>query len=251
MNCDQCKEQVSAFLDNELDDANSATVQSHIAVCADCAKVCEDFAMILDFCVEEDEFDPILTPNSNALWCRINNIIETEVKSELDKEKAEEIPEKRGFVSGVWKNSWQMSFGQVFASILGIALISSLLTIVGIRNYSSTPENLPEDVTVSESIFQKVMGRIGLVETPIQARARKLEEQQKVIDYWNQRVELRRQGWNGQVRETFDRNLKEINQVVFEYNSILEKNPQDNLSSEMLNEAMKEKMDLLRAFSEL
>lgn len=250
MNCDQCKEQISAFLDNELDETSSANVQTHISVCAECAKVCEDFAMILDFCVEDEEFDPIATPNSNALWCRINNIIETDVKSELEKE-IEEIPEKRGFVSGIWKNSWQMSFGQVFASILGIALISSLLTIIGIKNYSSTAENLPENVTVSESIFQKVLGRIGLVESPFQARARKLEEQQKVIDYWNQRVELRRQGWNGQVRETFDRNLREINQVVFEYNTILEKNPQDNLTGEMLNEAMKEKMDLLRAFSEL
>lgn len=251
MNCDQCKEQISAFLDNELDETSSSNVQGHIAVCADCAKVCEDFAMILDFCVEDEEFDPALTPNSNALWRRINNIIETEVTTELEKEKVRAIPEKRGFLSGIWKNSWQMSFGQVFASVLGIALISSLLTIVGIKNYLGSPENLDENATVSESIFQKVLGRIGLVESPIQARERKLEEQQKVIDYWNQRVELRRQSWNGQVRETFDRNLKEINQVVYEYNAILEKNPQDNLTGEMLDAAMKEKMDLLRAFSEL
>ncbi len=251
MNCDQCKEQISAFLDNELDETSSANVQTHISVCSECAKVCEDFAVILDFCIEEDEFDPIATPNSNALWCRINNIIETDVKAELEKEKIENVPEKHGFFSGIWKNSWQMSFGQVFASFLGIALISSLLTIIGIKNYSSASENLAENVTVSESIFQKVLGRIGLVESPVQARERKLKEQQKVIEYWNQRVELRRQSWNGQVRETFDRNLKEINQVVFEYNTILEKNPHDNLTGEMLNEAMNEKMDLLRAFSEL
>ncbi len=251
MNCEQCKEQISAFLDNELDETSSANIQTHLAICAECAKVCEDFAMILDFCLEEETAEPVLTPNSNALWCRINNIIETEVRTEIENHKVEEQPVNQGWFSKVWRNSWQMSFSQVFASMLGIALISSLLTIVGVKNFSKSNDDFTENATVSETIFDKVLGKIGLVETPQQARVKRIEEQQKVIDYWNQRVEARRQNWNGQVRETFDRNLREINQVVYEYNSILEKNPQDNLTVEMLDAAMKEKMDLLRAFSEL
>lgn len=253
MNCEQCKEQISAFLDNELDETSSANVQTHLAICAECAKVCEDFAMILDFCVEEVEIETSLPPNSNALWRRINNIIETEVQTEIEKDKVaeEEQLANQGWFSKVWRNSWQMSFSQVFASMLGIALISSLLTIVGVKNFSKTGDDFTESATVSETIFDKVLGKIGLVETPQQARQKRIEEQQKVIDYWNQRVELRKQDWNGQVRETFDRNLREIDQVVYEYNTILEKNPQDNLTGEMLDAAMKEKMDLLRAFSEL
>jgi hypothetical protein len=250
MNCEQCKEQISAFLDNELDQTSSENVQTHLAVCLDCAKVCEDLALIVDFCIE-DEAEPILSPNSNALWCRINNIIETEVKPELAQETIQTETADQGLFSKVWNNSWQMSFSQVFASFLGIALISSLLTIVGIKNFSAPTEGFADNATVSETIFDKVLGRIGLIETPQQARLRKIQEQQKVIDYWNQRVELRRQSWNGQVRETFDRNLREIDQVVYEYNTILEKDPQDNLSGEMLDAAMKEKMDLLRAFAEL
>lgn len=251
MNCELCKEQISAFLDNELDAPAASAIQEHLAVCPDCAKVCEDFAMILDFCVDGEEFDAVPPANSNALWCRINNIIETDVRKELEKNKLEEIPEKRGWFSGLWQKGWQMSFAQVFASVLGIAVISSLLTIVGVKNYSSAAEPAFGEATVTESIFQKVLGKIGLVETPLQARERRIKEQQKVIDYWNQRVSVRRQNWNGTVRDTFDRNLREINQVVYEYNTILEKNPQDNLTGEMLDAAMKEKMDLLRAFSEL
>ncbi len=250
MNCEQCKEQISAFLDNDLDHTSSANVQTHLAICADCAKVCEDLALIVDFCIE-DEAESVLSPNSNALWCRINNIIETEVKPELQQEKAEPETADQGLFGKIWKNNWQMSFSQVFASFLGIALISSLLTIVGLKNFSAVTENSAESATVTETIFDKVLGKIGLVETPQQARKRRVEEQQKVIDYWKQRVELRRQDWNGQVRETFDRNLREIDQVVYDYNTILEKDPQDNLSGEMLDAAMKEKMDLLRAFSEL
>lgn len=250
MNCEQCKEQISAFLDDELDEVSSEIIQNHLAVCAECARICEDLSMIVDFCIEE-EAEEILSPNSNALWCRINNIIETEVKTELAKENPEPEPVNQGWFSKVWNNSWQMSLSQVFASFLGIALISSLLTIVGIRNFSAPNREMTESVTVSETIFEKVLGKIGLVETPQQARAKKIEEQKKVIEYWNQRVEARRQDWNGQVRETFDRNLKEIDQVVYEYNSILEKNPHDNLTGEMLDAAMNEKMQLLRAFSEL
>lgn len=248
MNCEKCKEQISAYLDNELDEISSANVQEHIAACSDCAKVCEDLSMILDFCVEEVEFEAEVPPNSKALWRRINNIIETEV------EELKPVPEpvdNRSWFARLWQNSWQMSFSQVAASFVGIALISSLLTFVGIKNYSAETEIDATATTVSESVFQKVLGRLGLVETPAQARGRRLAEQQKVIDYWNQRVELRRKNWNGQIRETFDRNLREINQVVYEYNSILEKNPQDNLTGEMLDAAMNEKMDLLRAFSEL
>jgi hypothetical protein len=53
------------------------------------------------------------------------------------------------------------------------------------------------------------------------------------------------------MREAFDRNLNEIDQAVYEYTVILEKDPQDDLSGEMLDSALNEKMNLLRAFAEL
>jgi ADP-dependent phosphofructokinase/glucokinase len=72
-----------------------------------------------------------------------------------------------------------------------------------------------------------------------------------LIDYWNKRVQARRLQWDKHLREAFDRNLQEIDQVVFEYTQILEENPQDEVSSEMLDSALNEKVDLLREFSEL
>ncbi len=76
MNCEQCQELISSFLSSELDETISTNVRKHLALCLPCSKVCEDFAMILDFCnLEETEHS--LSPNSKALWCRINNLIET------------------------------------------------------------------------------------------------------------------------------------------------------------------------------
>jgi len=237
MNCEQCQELISVYLDNELESQVSSDIQTHLAVCAACAKVCEDFAMILDFCNLE-ETDYSLPPNSKALWCRINNLIETEIASEV---KQEIKPEKA-------KRNWQFSFSQVFASILGIALVSSLLTIVGIKNFS-----VPGDASAnaSPSIFERALGKIGIIETPQQTRENRIKEQQAAIAYWNSRVEAKRKSWDAHLREAFDRNVNEIDQVVFEYDRILQENPQDELSGEMLDSALNEKMEFLREFAEL
>lgn len=236
MNCEHCQELISVYLDNELDLQAASDVRIHLAGCAPCAKVCEDFAMILDFC-DLDETENSLPPNSKALWCRINNLIETEISSEMPREIKQEKP----------KGSWQLSFGQVFTSILGIALVSSLLTIVGIQNYSAGEVS----ANAAPSIFDRALSKIGLVETPQQARDNRIREQQAAIEYWNKRVEAKRANWNNYLREAFDRNLDEINQVVVEYDRILQENPQDDLSNEMLDSALNEKMALLREFSEL
>ena len=237
MNCEQCQELISVYLDNELESEISASIRTHLAVCLVCAKMCEDFAMILDFC-NLDETEHSLPPNSKALWCRINNLIETEIAAELPKEIKDEKP-KRG---------WQFSFSQVFASILGIALVSSLLTIVGIKNYSAGEASAGNS---APSVFDRALGRIGLVETPQQTRENRIKEQQAAIEYWNRRVGDKRAKWAANLREAFDRNLREIDETVYEYDRILQENPNDDLSGEMLDSALDEKMALLREFSEL
>jgi hypothetical protein len=236
MNCEQCQELISVYLDNELESEISIGIQTHLAVCLECAKMCEDFAMILDFC-NLDETEHSLPPNSKALWCRINNLIETEIAAEVPT-KAESVKAKR---------SWQFSFAQVFASIFGIALVSSLLTIVGIRNYSAGDAS----ANAAPSVFDRALGKIGLVETPQQTRENRIKEQQAAIEYWNRRVGEKRVKWAANLREAFDRNLREIDQTVYEYDKILQENPNDDLSGEMLDSALNEKMALLREFSEL
>ena len=234
------------YLDNELETEVSKMVQTHLAICAPCAKVCEDFAMILDFCEGGD----FLPPNSKALWCRINNIIETEIKTELQqKNSRQQQATGKGLLAKVRRNPWHFSLSQVISLILGIALVSSLLTVIGVKNFSSVGEGFA--ASSSPSVFEKVLSKFGLLETSQQARERRIRQQQATIEYWNQRVETRRANWERHLREAFDRNLREIDQVVTEYDKILQENPQDELSGEMLDSALNEKVELLREFSEL
>jgi hypothetical protein len=240
MNCEYCKENLSHYLDGELDTAAIAAIQAHLAVCLECALECEDFAAILDnsSCLSVDDQKP---PNPDALWCRINNIIESEIKP-----PAEEVEPERP------RSSWNLSFAQIGAGVLAVTLISSLLTIVAVRNYF---EPAGDDYTTrsvaTQTPFEKLLARVGLIETPQQARERRFKEQQAVIEYWDNRVRTRRDQWDSRMKEAFDRNLREIDQAVHEYTLMLENDPQDELSGEMLDAALSEKMNLLRQFSEL
>jgi hypothetical protein len=95
------------------------------------------------------------------------------------------------------------------------------------------------------------MAKVGLIDTPQKARERRIKEQQAAIEYWNQRVAARRVQWDKNMRDAFDRNMNEIDSAVNEYTLILQRDPQDDLSGEMLDSALNEKMNLLREFSEL
>src|SRR5687768_18607770 len=85
MNCEECQQQISLYLDGELDEVASAEVRGHLTLCAPCAKLCEDFSVLLESC-RSNVPSEIVPPNSQALWRRINNIIESEVRSEPQEE---------------------------------------------------------------------------------------------------------------------------------------------------------------------
>ena len=240
MNCNDCKEKLSFFLDNELAELQAAGVRAHLALCGDCAKVCEDLSSILFACTSETPAD-IVPPNSQALWCRISNTIE----SEMEPVQIRQTVGPRG-------RFWRLSLPQLASAVLGIAIISSLLTVIGIRNYTQpAADDFTTRSAATQTTFEKVLSKVGLVETPQQARTRRIKEQQSAISYWDNRVQTRRVQWDTHTREAFDRNLQVINESLDQYSMILQQDPDDDLSVEMLDSVMADKMNLLRDFSDL
>ena len=79
----------------------------------------------------------------------------------------------------------------------------------------------------------------------------RISQQQQLISFWNQRVEYNKARWSPQMRETFDRNLQVIDQAVNDSFNSLSQNPHDEVSEEMLNAALNEKLSLLKEFAEL
>lgn len=248
MNCEKYQNLISAFLDGDLKPRAAGELETHFSICAECAKLREDFESIL--CFSDETFaQESAPPNSQALWCRINNIIETDIQAEIAAEVQEkEIP--RGFFKRTLNSSWNFSPSQIMSSVIGVALVSSLITIVAVKNFSG-PAEVHTGIEMQPNIFETVLSKVGLVESSEEKHLRRINEQKSAIAYWRKRVEMRKVQWDSHLQTAFDRNLKEIDKVVNEYTKILQENPQDKISSEMLDSALSEKMEFLREFAEL
>jgi hypothetical protein len=234
MNCEKCQEMVSDLLDGSLNHHDEAILNQHVAECLDCAKVRRDFESILGFCrTHQGEY--MAPPNEQALWLRIRNIIESEMPAVVAAPAPAVAAPRKGLLG--WLNrSWELSLPQLAASVVGIALVVSLTTVVFLRR-ADTSGVAPATV----------MGTVGRT-TNISNR---MWQQQQAISYWNQRVEMNKVRWSQEMRDTFDRNLKVIDQAVNDSMSELDRNPHDEVSEEMLNAALNEKLSLLKEFGDL
>ena len=225
-------------MDNELDEDRASDVRMHLGFCPDCALVCEDLTSIMDVCKSESPSE-IVPPNSQALWCRINNIIENEVKP-----APAPVEEPRG-------RFWRLSFPQLAAAVLMIAIVSSLVTFVAIRKYIQSPaDDFTARSAATQTTFEKVLSKVGLAETPGQAHLRQAKEREVTIGIGIRGYRPSTQ-WDRTTREAFDRNLKVIEESVNDYTAILQQDPEDELSGEMLDSVLNEKANLLRDFADL
>lgn len=226
MNCERCQELISDLVDGSLSREESALLNLHLGECLQCAEVRSDLESVVSFCrTNRGQYE--VPPNERALWLRIRNTIEV-----ADKANTSTREKRAGGRFGVLSRSWQLSFPQLAASVAALVLIVSLATAVGLRRLDSR----------------------GPEPTPTQAKFdlnnRKWREQQ-TISYWNTRIASNRARWSPQMRDTFDRNLSVIDQAVNDSVNELNKNPHDEVSEEMLNAALNEKIALLKEFSEL
>jgi len=227
-------------MDSDLDEVRAVAIREHLAICDACAKVCQELAAIIDLCKSEAP-NKIVPPNSQALWCRINNIIESELK-----------PEPLPKIEETGRRLWRFSFSQLTAAVVLIALISSVLTVVAIRSYYAVGGNDYAARSVeSQTFVERLMARAGIIDTPQVAREKRIAAQMATIEFWNRRVQERRIQWDARMRQAFDNNLNVINESVNDYTVILQQNPEDDITGEMLDTALEDKVQLLRDFAEL
>ena len=234
MNCEKCQELLGDLVDGALSRDDATTLNQHLEDCLSCADVRNDLESIISFCQQQrGQYEA--PPNERALWLRIRNVIEAENASPVSTATARP---SQGFLP-VWLNrSWELSVPQLAASFAALVVVVSLATVVGMRRMESSRS----DVNPRSAQTLAVAG------TNVRDR---ISQQQQAISYWNQRVELNKARWNQQMRDTFDRNLQVIDQAVNDSLNELNRNPHDEVSEEMLNAALNEKLALLKEFSDL
>ncbi|HWN10879.1 MAG TPA: zf-HC2 domain-containing protein [Pyrinomonadaceae bacterium] len=231
MNCEKCQDLIEDFIDGSLGQEDQAKLNLHLEECLGCADVRNDLQAIVSFC-REHRGEYSAPPNERALWLRIRNMIEA----------GESVPASRPARAswGSWiSRSWELSFSQLAAAAAAIVLVVSLSTVVGLRRWQS-----------GDAQFKASGPDAGLQVGAANVRDR-VSQQQQLISYWNQRVEFNKARWNPEMRETFDRNLKVIDQAVNESFDALTLDPHDEVSEEMLNAALNEKLSLLKEFAAL
>lgn len=229
MNCETCQELIHDLIDGSISHSDESTLYTHLKQCLDCESVRQDLASIVGFCrTQRGQYEA--PPNEQALWLRIRNVIEAEKAGLVGSNS-----EPRGSWLGSWLGrSWELSLPQLAASAVAIVLLVSLATVVGLRRWGGyavtvAPAAQVEASNVNDRVFQR----------------------RQVINYWNERVELNKARWSAEMRETFDRNMKVIDQTVADSLNELNRNPHDEVSEQMLNEALNDKLALLKEFSDL
>ena len=237
MNCDKCHDLISEFLDGALSHEDQATLSSHLEDCLHCAGVRDDLQSIVGFCrTHRGEYSA--PPNEKALWLRIRNVIEADASPSV----AGTAPAQR---RSSWKNwigrSWELSFPQLVASAAAIVLVVALSTAVGLRRYQSAGPSVANNATSAPESLRLAAANVR----------ERVSQQQQAISYWNQRVEYNKARWSPEMRETFERNLKVIDQTVNDQFEALSQDPHDEVSEEILNAALNEKLSLLKEFAEL
>jgi|SRR5215813_7189596 len=231
MNCESYQSLLSDFIEGSLPPHDCERLEAHLASCGDCGEARNDLSAIIDFCREHHgEYEAV--PNEQAMWRRITNIIESESRAPLPAN----VPSAAGWWFRLMNRSWQLSFPQLAGSLAAIILVVSLITVGGMRRLG-----------FGGAVVQGPFPAIG---SSASMRDR-IRQQQQVIDYWNQRVELNKARWNPQMRETFDRNMTVIDAAVNDSLQHLNENPHDGVSEDILYAAMNDKVELLKEFSNL
>ena len=229
MNCETCQELIHDLIDGSISQTDEFTLNTHLNQCLDCDSVRQDLTSIVGFCrTQRGQYEA--PPNERALWLRIRNVIEAEIPSRI---AATPAP-RRSFLGRLMGHTWELSLPQLAASAVAIVLLVSLATVVGLRRWGGygVPATVTQVAASNENdqVWQR---------------------QQQVISYWNQRIEVNKVRWSPEMRATFDRNMKFIDEAVANALEDLKRNPHDEVSEQMLNEALNDKLTLLQDFSDL
>jgi predicted anti-sigma-YlaC factor YlaD len=249
MNCDKCQELLSDFLDGAMNGEDHATFSAHLEECFPCFNVHAEMDSIVSFC-REHRGEYVAPPNEQAMWVRIRNTVEMESNTAASSARnLTQAARRENWWSRMMGRSWELSLPQVAAAVVAIIVVASLATVFGLRGF----QKIGTDSTASTNLSNRG-GAVALSGDPkaLDLNSR-IWQQQQQIKYWSQMVEQRKAHWNPQVRADFEHNLTLLDETVQESLQKLSARPaeHDEVTEEMLNSALNDKMQLLKEFSDL
>lgn len=236
MNCEKCQELLSELLDGALPAERRAALNAHLSGCLECAEARDDLASLVE-AAHDSRGAAYAPPNERALWLRIRNSIEAESAAgaaQAARAAASFAPAREAFWSRLARRRFVLSLPQAATAFAGIAVAVALVTVFGMRS-----------LVVGERQAEQFK--------PVRVTANALRQNPDVpmIEYLQQRVEERKVRWNPRMRQAYEQNMSVIDQTVDEMLRDLESRPHDEVSEKAYNAAVRDKIELLKEFSEL
>lgn len=249
MNCEKCQELLSDFLDGALPDDEHLALSAHMEECLECFHVRRELDEIVGYCREaRGQYEA--PPNERALWLRIRNTIESQ-PSAIAASAAASAPMARRASYRWWSRwmdrQWELTLPQLAAAVSVIIIAVALGTAFSLQQVKQGSQSEAQSASGNRMQPDGRASGLKALTSDVDERVRR---QQVDIDYWYERVSQRKRRWNPQIREAFERNLNVLDQAVEDSRQRLKVNPHDEISEEMLNAALNDKMELLKEFSD-
>jgi hypothetical protein len=248
MNCEKCQELLSDYIDASINGDDRTMFSAHLEECLPCFNAHAEMNSIVTFC-RDHRGEYVAPPNEHALWLRIQNTIESELSTARTAQNLAPTASREGWLSRMLGRSWELSFPQVAMAVIAIIVVASLATIFGLGGLRK--------VGIQNEIASNNLSSRGGQTLALNGDAKALDpnnrlwQQQQQIKYWSQIVEERKAHWNPQVRADFEHNVSLLDETVQESLQKLSVAPHDEVTEEMLNAALNDKMQLLKEFCDL
>ena len=238
MNCEKCQELLSDYLDGTLGHGEHAAVGAHIAGCPGCDAARADFHAII--AVAREARGQLFAPtDERALWLRVRNTVEAEgLPARAASADASSVA-TAGFWSRLFGRRFELSLPQLAAGVAALVVAVSAATTLAVRRAGTVERpagagGVAARRVVSDEFYPRTY----------------LEQHKASLNYWEQRVEARKASWNPRMRASFDRSVHVLDETVSDSINDLRRNPHDEVAEEMLNSALRDKIELLREFGE-
>lgn len=245
MNCEKCQELLSEYLDGALGHRERAQMAAHLGGCAGCAEAREELRNIVSaaHASREQLSEP---PDARALWLRIREAVEhEETSAPVAAAKTAARPAasraRAGFWPRLFDKRWEFSLPQLASGVAALVVAVAVVTAAGVQYVSS-----------GRAGGEGADGRAAALDASAAnfSTQNYLQPHQASLQYWQRRVEQRKASWNPRMRESFDRSVLVLDEAMSESMGELERNPHDEVAEQMLNAALRDKIELMREFGE-
>lgn len=243
MQCQECENLLSDYLDHALEPHLCKEIEAHLALCSGCTAIHAELCQLLaasEFLLPQVSGPTIRAhripqPGANALSRSPNQRFFLRIK-ELLFERYVEI---------------KLTIPQ-FSAVVGIIGGLVLFGIWSLQNPTSLSQREPHPVFADPAVTSP--SNTVLVPTNhLISHSRNYQAERVVltesITRLSKALETRKMDWDPELRRVFERNMALIDQSLLECEVALRSNPHDFGAEEMLIAAYREKLRLLQEFA--